>query len=113
MEDFHAQSERGVKQELFAHFVLISLNRIFANHAEGEINERDEPLADENIVNTQPLFRINVKNALLTMARNLESLFLQQAKWVTQTLNNILMQFLSVNKKNAPAESMNVYQGSR
>jgi len=90
VEEFHAQSERGVKQELFAHFVLITLNRIFANHAEDEINERDESLADERIATPQPLFRINIKNALVTMARNLESLFLQQAKWITQTLNHII-----------------------
>ncbi len=33
-DDFHAQSNQGVKQELYAHFVLITINRIFANHAE-------------------------------------------------------------------------------
>jgi len=90
VEEFHAQSERGVKQELFAHFVLITLNRIFANHAEDEINARDESLADERIAPSQPLFRINIKNALVTMARNLESLFLQQAQWITQTLNHMI-----------------------
>ncbi|MFB3126374.1 MAG: IS4 family transposase, partial [Candidatus Acidiferrales bacterium] len=29
IEDFHAKTERGVKQELFAHFVLITMNRLF------------------------------------------------------------------------------------
>ena len=28
VDDFHAHTERGVKQELFAHFVLLTLNRI-------------------------------------------------------------------------------------
>jgi len=27
VQDFHAQSERGVKQEPFAHFVMITLSR--------------------------------------------------------------------------------------
>jgi hypothetical protein len=33
IEDFHAKTERGVKQEIFAHFVLVTLNRLFANQA--------------------------------------------------------------------------------
>ena len=38
IEDFHAKSERGVKQEIFAHFVLITMNRIFANQADADLN---------------------------------------------------------------------------
>ena len=38
VDDFHAHTERGVKQELFAHFVLLTLNRILANHAEAGLN---------------------------------------------------------------------------
>lgn len=41
VEDFHGQSERGVKQELFAHFVLITLTRIFSNHTEIGFNAND------------------------------------------------------------------------
>ena len=102
VEDFHAQSERGVKQELFAHFVLITLNRIFANHAEGEINERDKSLADEGITNSQPLFRINIKNSLVTMARNMEVLFLQQAGWVAKTINHMIDAIAFCKQKERP-----------
>ncbi|MCP4825849.1 MAG: IS4 family transposase, partial [Shimia sp.] len=38
VDEFHAQTERGVKQELFAHFVLLTLNRILANHTEAGLN---------------------------------------------------------------------------
>ena len=38
IEDFHAKTERGVKQEIFAHFVLVTLNRLFANRADVELN---------------------------------------------------------------------------
>lgn len=34
VEDFHGLTERGVKQELFAHFVLITFARIFANQSD-------------------------------------------------------------------------------
>ena len=87
--DFHAQSDRGVKQELYAHFVLITLNQIFANHAEENINEK-EAISSDRLVNTRPLFKVNMKNALLTMARNLEQLFLQQVAQVAQTINNMI-----------------------
>ena len=41
VQDFHAQSERGVKQELFVHFVVKTLSRIFSNHIEsGTIHEK-------------------------------------------------------------------------
>jgi hypothetical protein len=38
VEDFHARTERGVKQEIFAHFVLVTMNRLFANRADTELN---------------------------------------------------------------------------
>ena len=41
IEDFHAKTERGVKQELFAHFVLITMNRLFANRADLDLNGED------------------------------------------------------------------------
>jgi len=47
IEDFHSKSERGVKQEIFAHLALITMNRIFANQADIELNDRQK---------TQPIF---------------------------------------------------------
>ena len=99
--DFHAQGERGVKQELYAHFVLITLNQIFASHAEENINEK-QTTSTERLVNTQPLFKVNMKNALLTMARNLEQLFLQQVSQVAYTINNMIDAISSCRQKERP-----------
>ena len=99
--DFHAQSERGVKQELYAHFVLMTLNRIFASHAEENINEK-ETASTDRLVNTKPLFRVNMKNSLLTMARNLEQLFLQQMAQVAQTINSMMDAISSCRQKERP-----------
>ncbi len=88
VEDFHSQSERGVKQELFSHFVLITLNRMLTHQTEKRINTKNEDLEAASI--SEPLFKVNIKNALLVMARHLESLFLQQAEWVTQTINQMV-----------------------
>lgn len=84
VDDFHAQTERGVKQELFAHFVLLTLNRILANHAEAGLNDNRGTKSDA------PHFRVNIKNALVTMARHLEELFLRQARLTCETLNTVI-----------------------
>ena len=43
IEDFHAQNERGVKQEIFAHFAYVTMNWIFANQADDSVNPSDNP----------------------------------------------------------------------
>lgn len=51
VEDFHSKTERGVRQELYAHFVLITLTRIAAIQAEIGLNsleESDSPFVDNN-----------------------------------------------------------------
>ena len=84
VDDFHAQTEHGVKQELFAHFVLLTLNRILANHAEAGLNDNNAAKSDAR------RFRVNIKNALVTLARHLEELFLRQARLTCETLNTVI-----------------------
>lgn len=88
VEDFHAQSERGVKQELFSHFVLITMSRLFSHHAEDSINNNIENNED-HLVNA-PMFKLNVKNVLSVIARQMEALFLQQSQLITQTINRVM-----------------------
>lgn len=102
VEDFHAHSERGVKQELFAHFVLITLNSIFTNHTEEDINKKDCHSPDDEQFSTGPKFKVNVKNSLITIARNLECLFIQQAKLVTNTINKIIDSISFCKQKERP-----------
>lgn len=82
VEDFHARSERGVKQELFAHFVLITMNRLFANRADRELNppptsppsHADAPSDSSSTTQRQT----NFKNCIHVIQRNLEELVLLQ-----------------------------------
>lgn len=84
VDDFHGQSERTVKQELFAHFVLITITRIFSNRAEQDWNPtRQIRKSKESVL-------VNFKNSLVTIARNLEALFMQQAEVVKKTVNRIM-----------------------
>lgn len=49
VEDFHGRSERKVKQEIYAHFLLITIGRVFANDAESKLKaEKSKSLPKKN-----------------------------------------------------------------
>ncbi len=97
IEEFHAQSARGVKQELFAHFILITLTRIFSNHSEEQLNSPNRSEAKET--------KTNFKNALVTVARNIEDLLLQQATLISKTVNHIMASISWRRQKERPNRS--------
>ncbi len=98
VQDFHGQSERGVKQELYAHFVIITLSRIFSNHIEQDLNGADNrDLYRET--------RVNMKNCLFTISRNLEALFLQHHLMLKKTLCTIVESILICRQKVRPGRS--------
>jgi len=100
VEDFHAQSERGVKQELFAHFNLITLTRLFANHSEDNYHSQ-RPTTENEACAT----KVNFKNCLMTVARHIESLLLQQTHLLTQTVNTIVSSISRCRQKVRPNRS--------
>ena len=102
VEDFHGQSERGVKQELFAHFVLITLNRIFAEKVEEGFTENDDPSSRKDAEDSRLKYKVNMKNALVTLARNLEGLFIRQADLVKKTVNKIVDSLSRCRQKERP-----------
>jgi hypothetical protein len=75
IEDFHAKTERGVKQELFAHFILLTLNRLFANQADIELNSGGAAMSP-NPGHTSPDRQTNFKNCIHVLDRRLEELLL-------------------------------------
>jgi hypothetical protein len=82
VEDFHAKTERGVKQEVFAQFVLITMNRLFANRADVALNA-DDPLGrsdecpDQGPGNgTKTRRQTNFKNCIHVLGSSLEELLL-------------------------------------
>ncbi len=79
VEGFHGQSERGVKQELYACFTLIAMIRLFANHGEDHLNG-DLPNDGKSLMQT------NVKHGLAAVAANIRSLLLQQAFALRETV---------------------------
>ncbi len=83
VEDFHGLTERGIKQELFAHFVLITISRIFASKAEDDFDEKPDSSAPNK-------FKVNFKNTLVTIARNIEGLFIQHVTFIKKTIGDIV-----------------------
>ena len=98
IEHFHGQSERGVKQERFAHFVLITLTRLLSHHGEDQLGA-DRAARDPTQV------RVNFKNSLLTVARHLEGLCLQHAAGLGKTLSLIMDAMGSCRHKLRPNRS--------
>ncbi len=83
VEDFHSKTERGVKQEIFAQFVLITMNRLFTNRADIALNA-DDPFGhsdvcpDQHTANDETKTRLqtNFKNCIHVLSRSLEELLL-------------------------------------
>jgi hypothetical protein len=78
IEDFHSKTERGIKQEIFAHFFLITLNRLFANHADIQLNPDWAPTLGSTPGSSD--LQTNFKNCTHVVDRNLESIFLPHSQ---------------------------------
>ena len=83
IESFHGRSERTVKQEVYAHFTLVALSRLFATECERE-------LAVAAAQPGRPPQRANFNHSLGTVARELEGLFLNHAALLRETLDRVL-----------------------
>ena len=89
IEEFHARTERGVKQEIFAHFVLITMNRLFANQADIDLNPDPSPDPQHSAIghspasNAEPRIQTNFKNCVHAVVRGLEALLLLRDEAIT------------------------------
>ena len=97
IEQFHSHSERGVKQELYAHFVVLLMARTFGNALEDELNATSS--------SKQPQIRANFKNVLVTMARNVEALMLGHWQLASTAVSNILQSIDNCVQKERPGRS--------
>jgi len=102
VEEFHAKTVRGVKQELYAHFVLITMNRIFANHTDDPRfrNALDE--IEHSLDESVPIARANFKSCIHAFVRNMEALFLQKARTLKQTIGALIARVSRRHQKSRP-----------
>jgi hypothetical protein len=103
VDDFHGKSERGVKQELFAHFALITMNRVCSNEADNQISKIFTPLNknDEN----SPETKVNFKNCLTVVSRHLEEILLVPVNCVKNIMEHLLDSIARYRQKVRPNRS--------
>ena len=83
IEWFHSKSVRGVRQELYAAFVLLTLARRFSNRCDGDLNAGGGE-------NGLPEMRANFRNGLRLVSREIEAPFMRQADTVRQSVARIM-----------------------
>ncbi len=98
VEQFHGQSERLVKQELYAHCTLIALTRMFASHSEEQFRAAPDG-------HSRPALQANFQNSLRTVARHLEGLFLVHATTLASTVQRILEGIAACRQRRRPGRS--------
>jgi hypothetical protein len=103
IEDFHGRTERGVKQELFAHFVLITLNRLFANRADIELNPGPASTS-QPLEHASPVRRTNFKNCIHVLDRALEEILLLQHR-ITSVVQRLFGTILGRHQRVRPNRS--------
>ena len=89
IEKFHARNERGVKQEWNAHLAAISMNRVFAQHA-----DRTRPLPERRPIQVSRSCArrlTNFKHTVGNFYRNIESLVIRGASMFWGSIDSVLM----------------------
>ena len=94
VDDFHGRSERTVKQELFAHFVLITMSRYCASASEhllaSLLNLPSEKIAEDKSLETEQAIQVNFKNTLTTVARHLEEILYAPSLYINQIMTDMV-----------------------
>ena len=97
VDKFHGKSERGVRQELYAHFNLIAMTRLFSN--------RGDSLLDEMKESDRPGMKTNFTNALAMLAVNLEEMVLKHNAALADTVGRMAEAILAVRARLRPGRS--------
>ena len=103
VDDFHGRSERTVKQETFAHFVLITMSRLCANESENILTSLFSPMARDK--DKSQKIQVNFKNTLATISRHLEAFMFVPAHCIRQVMDDIVTSISRHRQKARPERS--------
>jgi hypothetical protein len=112
VEDFHSQTERGVKQELYAHFLLINIARFFEQEAQKNLppsssfndKSKTKPSCWQSIFYGVNSIKINFKNCLLIVARHIKQLLFKNIQ-IQQWLPKVIISIARIRQKIRPNRS--------
>lgn len=112
IEEFHSKTERGVKQEIYAHLLLINLSRFFEFDAQDRLppmEQQDKEACNRanfyKFFNPASLFNINFKNCLMVVGRYVVDLFLSTCKELEHWTGKVIRMILRVRQKIRPGRS--------
>ena len=103
VDDFHGRSERAVKQELFAHFVLITMSRLCTNESDSLLNSLLNLNPDE--MEPEQAIQANFKNSLATMSRHLEDILFVPVRCIKKVMDDIISSIARNHQKLRPGRS--------
>lgn len=114
VEDFHSKTERGVKQELYAHILLINIARIFESEANKQLppppatksEEKNSSLKGnywQGLFDSIETLKINFKNCLLVVSRFIEKLIISTGEKIEGWLSMMITSISRVRQKIRPA----------
>jgi hypothetical protein len=109
VEDFHSQTERGVKQELYAHFLLINIARLFEQEAQKNLpppsitddKSQTETSCWRSIFSGVNGIKINFKNCLLMAGKHIQQLLFNNIQ-IQQWLPGIIKSIARIRQKVRP-----------
>jgi hypothetical protein len=104
IEDFHAKTARGVKQELYAHILLINLSRFFEFEAQKLIppadkNSNNKYQSNNKFFNPINLIKINFKNCIDVVSRNLGNFILGTFNVISNLLDIMISSISRIRQK--------------
>jgi hypothetical protein len=104
IEDFHSRTERGVRQEIFAHFALITLTRLLANQVESNLNGFPLLNSSQKKPSDAPLpfdvpIKVNFKNCLAVVSRHLEEMIYSATGCLTAILDRMVISIRRAKQK--------------
>lgn len=97
VDGFHGRTERGVRQELYAHFNLIAMTRLLSGHGDDLLADMREHGKERQTV--------NFRNAIAVVAANLEETMLAQVDAVARAVARMAEGILKVRSRLRPGRS--------
>ena len=105
MEDFHSQTERGVKHEIYGHFLLINLARLFEIDTRNRLPSNGRPEESCRTISwpqSGKTLKINFKHCLSVVGRHLENLVLMAGRTVADWLDKAMAAVARIRQRSRP-----------
>lgn len=112
IEEFRSKTERGVKQEIYAHLLLVNLSRFFEFDAKDNLppmkQEDEEKCFKTNFskfFNPASMFNINFKNCLTVVWHYIENLILGTYEKIKCWVPKVIQMILRIRQKIRPGRA--------